>query len=130
VLPAPWTLLHLVTLICLDLDVLAPLQVQFKMVYSGFIALAAYAFGSTLVSAQNSTSGPDKDGKYTIQAEGIRALFIPYGASLTNLFVNDSKGIERDIVLGFDNATAYTNPKLHPHFGGVPGMTPCIYSLD
>ena len=65
--------------------------------------------------------GPDKDGKYTIQSEGIRAQFIPYGASLTNLFIKDAKGIERDIVLGYDNATAYARDTSHPHLGGVPG---------
>ena len=63
----------------------------------------------------------DADGKYTIVSEGIRAQFIPYGASLTNLFINDTNGIERDITLGFDNATAYTLDKAHPHLGGVPG---------
>lgn len=33
---------------------------------------------------------PDADGRYTLTAPGIRAQFIPYGATLTNLFV---KGI-------------------------------------
>ena len=71
--------------------------------------------------AQNSSSlGPDKDGKYTISSEGIRGHFIPYGASVSNLFVKGKDGVERDIVLGFDNATAYEG-EVHPHFGGVPG---------
>lgn len=69
----------------------------------------------------NGTIGPDKDGKYEISAEGIRASFIPYGASITNLFVKDKNGIERDIVLGFDNASHYSVDKFHPHLGGVPG---------
>lgn len=51
---------------------------------------------------------PDSDGKYTLKAEGIRAQFIPYGASISNLFIKDKHGIERDIVLGWDNATYYT----------------------
>ena len=71
--------------------------------------------------APNSTIGPDADGKYEIAAEGIRALFIPYGASIANLFINDKKGIERDIVLGFDNASHYSVDPFHPHLGGVPG---------
>lgn len=50
---------------------------------------------------------PDSDGKYTLKAEGIRAQFIPYGAGISNLFVKDKHGIERDIVLGWDNATYY-----------------------
>jgi len=76
---------------------------------------------TAVASAPNSTLGPDADGKYEIAADGIRALFIPYGASITNLFVNDTNGIERDIVLGYDNATYYTVDPIHPHFGGVPG---------
>jgi aldose 1-epimerase len=77
-------------------------------------------------TAGNSTvagnpSGPDKDGKYTIEGPGIRAKFIAYGASISNLFINDTSGIERDIVGGFDNASYYTIDRQHPHFGGVPG---------
>jgi aldose 1-epimerase len=63
--------------------------------------------------------GPD--GKYTLVADGIRAQFIPYGASITNLFVNDSRGVERDIVLGYDNARDYELDRKHYHLGGVPG---------
>jgi aldose 1-epimerase len=66
-------------------------------------------------------AGPDANGKYTISAPGIRASFIPYGASISNLFINDTSGIERDIVGGFDNATYYGIDRQHPHFGGVPG---------
>lgn len=40
---------------------------------------------------------------------------------MTNLFVNDTTGIERDIVLGYDNATVYTEHPNLPRFGGVPG---------
>lgn len=42
-------------------------------------------------------------------------------ASISNLFINDSTGVERDIVLGWDNATYYTEDMLHPHYGAVPG---------
>ena len=61
------------------------------------------------------------DGKYEICAGGIRAYFIPYGASLSNLFIQDIHGVERDIVLGFDNATYYSESALHPHLNGIPG---------
>lgn len=67
------------------------------------------------------STGPDADGKYTISSTGIRAQFIPYAASISNLFINDTFGIERDIVLGFDNATYYGIDRQHPHLGGVPG---------
>jgi hypothetical protein len=72
----------------------------------------------------NGTMGPDKDGKYEISAQGIRGHFIPYGASISNLFVKDKNGIERDIVLGFDNASFYSVDPFHPHLGGVPGKSP------
>jgi hypothetical protein len=61
--------------------------------------------GNTTIAGSN--AGPDKDGKYTIEGVGIRATFIPYGASISNLFINDTSGIERDIVGGFDNASYY-----------------------
>jgi aldose 1-epimerase len=88
-------------------------------------AIVIATFLSGVVSAQsyNTTSvgHPDANGKYTIQSRGIRAHFIPYGASISNLFINDTNGVERDIVLGFDNATYYTLDASHPHLGGVPG---------
>lgn len=68
-------------------------------------------------------TGPDADGKYHLQAEGIRAYFIPYGASLSNLFINDTHGVERDVVMGFDNATYYSIDRQHPHLNGVPGTS-------
>lgn len=77
------------------------------------------SLGNTTIAGH----GPavDADGKYTIVAEGIRACFIPYGAAISNFFINDTHGVERDIVLGWDNATYYTEDTLHPHFGAVPG---------
>lgn len=90
-----------------------------------FLAASAAAQYSSLPPSTNSTIGPDADGKYEISAEGIRGLFIPYGASITNLFINDTNGLERDIVLGFDNASYYSVDPLHPHLGGVPGTFVC-----
>ncbi|KAG9230524.1 aldose 1-epimeras-like protein [Amylocarpus encephaloides] len=67
------------------------------------------------------SSGPDSNGKFQISGIGIRANFIAYGASISNLFINDTSGVERDIVGGFDNASYYAIDRQHPHFGGVPG---------
>jgi aldose 1-epimerase len=88
------------------------------MRFSSTLALAA---SIAAASAQNSSSGPDADGKYTISSDSIRAQFIPYGASISNLFVKDKNGVERDIVLGFDTAAEFENPDFHDHLGGVPG---------
>jgi aldose 1-epimerase len=78
--------------------------------------LPATAFAAS-IAGNGSAVLPN--GKYEISSEGIRANFIPYGASISNLFIKDAHGIERDIVLGWDNATYYTEDKLHPHFGQV-----------
>ena len=80
-------------------------------------ALPLLAFAQS----SNGTASADKNGKYEISSEGIRAHFIAYGASISNLFIEDIHGVERDIVLGFDNATYYEVDKQHPHLGGVPG---------
>ena len=88
------------------------------MRFSSTLALAA---SIAVASAQNASSGPDENGKYTISSDSIRASFIPYGASITNLFVKDKTGVERDIVLGFDTAAEFENPDFHDHLGGVPG---------
>lgn len=61
------------------------------------------------------------NGKYQVSAEGITANFIPYGASISNLFITDVHGVSRDIVLGFDNASYYSIDKQHPYLGPVPG---------
>ncbi|KAF2136979.1 uncharacterized protein K452DRAFT_236648 [Aplosporella prunicola CBS 121167] len=84
------------------------------MLAQKLLATAA-ALLATSVRAQ------DADGKYEIAAEGIRAHFIAYGASISNLFVNDSSGVERDLVMGFDNASYYGEDTKHPHLGSVPG---------
>ncbi|CAG8957670.1 hypothetical protein HYFRA_00000005 [Hymenoscyphus fraxineus] len=89
---------------------------------SSLLGVALWAC-STLAESNTSTSvpQPDVNGKYTISGPGIRAQFIAYGASISNLFINDTSGCERDVVTGFDNATYYGIDRQHPHFGGVPG---------
>ncbi|KAK4543229.1 hypothetical protein LTR36_005779 [Oleoguttula mirabilis] len=82
------------------------------------LAAAQSCYGGNTIAGSNNVM---PNGKYQIASEGIRANFIPYGASLSNLFITDVHGVERDIVLGFDNATYYTESKMHPHLCGVPG---------
>ena len=50
---------------------------------------------------------------------GSAAKLIPYGASLTELWVPDRAGKLADVVLGLDNLEAYLAP--HPFFGGTIG---------
>lgn len=92
---------------------------KLSTVVSLFAATVCAQYASP--NSTNETIGADENGKYEISSEGIRGLFIPYGASIANLFINDTNGIERDIVLGFDNASHYSVDQFHPHLGGVPG---------
>jgi aldose 1-epimerase len=87
------------------------------------LASAALFLGvrAAAVDATKAVPGPDENGKYWIHAEGISAAFVPYGASLSDLWVKDKNGIVRDVVTGFDNASYYSIDKQHPHFGGVVG---------
>jgi aldose 1-epimerase len=63
---------------------------------------------------------PNEEGKYVIQAEGIRLAFTNNGGALSNLWINDTHGNEIDIVLGLDNATQYAeyNGRLGGALGG------------
>jgi hypothetical protein len=49
--------------------------------------------GSTLAQAGK----PDAQGRYTLEAPGIKAQFIPYGATLTNLWVKGNTHRPTDI---------------------------------
>ncbi|KAJ1337893.1 aldose 1-epimerase [Microdochium nivale] len=68
-----------------------------------------------------SGTGPDENGMYWIESDQLKLAFIPYGASLSKLLINDQYGVQRDIVVGFDNATYYEIDGQHGHLGGVPG---------
>ena len=61
--------------------------------------------------------------KYTISAPGINASFIPYGARLTHLFVNDRNGDPQDVVLGYDDGAQYLTDTetVHTYFGPIVG---------
>jgi len=52
----------------------------------------------------------------------IKANFLSYGATTTNVWVRDKHGDFRDILLGFDNLTDYRSDALgHPYFGPIVG---------
>ncbi|PWN93614.1 galactose mutarotase-like protein [Acaromyces ingoldii] len=53
--------------------------------------------------------------------DSIRAVYLPYGASVSELWVKDRNGVFRDVVLGFDNKTNYGTDKIHPNFGPQVG---------
>lgn len=100
-------------------------------------SIASLLFGaSALVSAQQSYSSegnydqspfPPFSGdpfmKYDLEADGIKASFIPYGARLTNLLVHDKNGDWQDVALGYDSGERYLQDTLtnHTYFGPVVG---------
>ncbi|KAJ9138611.1 Galactose mutarotase-like protein [Pleurostoma richardsiae] len=93
-----------------------------KLLSLGALLLPLVSADFVGTGATNATTpNPDENGKYWIYGEGISASFIPYGASISNLLINDQYGIQRDLVGGFDNASYYGIDRQHPHFGGVPG---------
>jgi aldose 1-epimerase len=52
-------------------------------------------------------------------SRGASARVMTYGATLTNLWMRDRKGVAGDVVLGFDDLKGYLGD--HPHFGGIIG---------
>ncbi|KFY86256.1 hypothetical protein V500_07759 [Pseudogymnoascus sp. VKM F-4518 (FW-2643)] len=88
---------------------------RFQILTLGAVVAVATA------AATHKLPKPDKDGRYTISAPGISAKFIPYAATLTNLFVKDKNGVERDVVLGYDNTTFYPVDPGHPVYNAIPG---------
>lgn len=93
------------------------------MLFSSILAASAVLLGGSAQYSSSSSSAPDPFQKYVISAPGINATFIPYGARLTSLVVNDKNGQPQDVVLGYDNATQYLADTEGPHtyFGPVVG---------
>jgi hypothetical protein len=52
-------------------------------------AFAASMVGSAI--AHPGSPHADAQGRYTLEAEGIKAQFIPYGATLTNMWVKGKR---------------------------------------
>lgn len=67
---------------------------------SGVPFLSGTLGNTTIAGNSTANTNPDADGKFEISSEGIRARFVPYGAAISNLFISDKTGTERDIVLG------------------------------
>lgn len=62
-----------------------------------------------------------EEGKYIIQAEGIRMAFTNYGGAVTNLWLNNSRGEEVDVILGLDQARDYEDYPGNPYLNGAIG---------
>lgn len=75
----------------------------------------------TCVSAFSNASQAFK--QYTIEADGIKANFIEYGARITHLYVKDRNNVDRDVVLGYDSGQEYIKDSetVHTYFGAIVG---------
>ncbi|KAL1954264.1 hypothetical protein VTO42DRAFT_1450 [Malbranchea cinnamomea] len=90
---------------------------------SAFLSLAGVLFAPLIVAQQEPPGGEDPLRVFTISAPGITASFIPFGARLTSLLVQDRNGHPQDIVVGFDDPQQYVddvNAK-NNYFGCVVG---------
>lgn len=95
---------------------------------------------STAVYAQASCGGSssppfppfsgDPFKKYALSAKGINASFIPYGARLTNLYVNDKNGHPQDVAVGYDEGSRYLEDSetRHTFFGAVSTLLSSMYN--
>ncbi|KAH6671905.1 putative aldose 1-epimerase [Halenospora varia] len=86
-----------------------------------FLSLLALPLLAAAYTPKHDGPHPGSDGKFTLKAPGITAKFIAYSAAITNLVVLDRNGVERDIILGYDNASLYPVDPNHPDYGAVPG---------
>jgi len=80
--------------------------------------------GGSPFAVQTVLYPPNEDRKYVIESEGIRLAFVLHGGSLSNLWINDTNGMERDIVMGFDHADDYLPYMANPYLNGVIGTSP------
>lgn len=70
--------------------------------------------------------GQDKKGNeifcYTLADEnGNKLSVLNFGATIQSLVIKDKNGLERDVVLGFDNMAQYLSDERRTYFGAVCG---------
>lgn len=91
----------------------------------------AFPYNGSAIFAENNPLGRNNNlnlnssnfSFYSIKADGINASFIPYGARLTHLHVNDRHGKSRDVIFGYDEGKGYINDTetVHSYSGAVVG---------
>lgn len=99
-----------------------PIYYLFATMKTSYLTPLAVLAGSVL--AQNATStSSSPTTEYTIQAENITAVVLPYGARLVSCVVPDRNGDMQDVVVGYDTGEEYINDTntQHTFFGAVVG---------
>lgn len=86
-----------------------------------FAAIKSAWSGGSPFAVQTVLYPLNEENKYIIESEGVRLAFTLNGGALSNLWINDTHGIERDIVLGFDQADDVRGWVGNPWLNGVIG---------
>jgi hypothetical protein len=83
------------------------------------LALLAGGVAAQNPTWTNSLRGPFTPISLNASDGSISAAFIPHGATITELWVKDRDGVNRDITLGYDNRTLFADDPGHPNFGTI-----------
>ncbi|KAI1779147.1 putative aldose 1-epimerase family protein [Hypoxylon cercidicola] len=86
-----------------------------------FAAIKSAWSGGSPFAVQTVLYPLNEENKYIIESEGVRLAFTLNGGALSNLWINDTHGVERDIVLGFDQADDVRGWVGNPWLNGVIG---------
>ena len=97
-------------------------MVNFRKLTAGALATTKALWkGGSPFAALTALWPTNEEGKYTIESEGIKIAFTTHGAAVTNLWLADKDGEERDIVLGLDHADMYLETNSNPYLNGIIG---------
>ncbi len=86
---------------------------------SSSAAASTTVSGSSGSSSNSSSSDPFRKINISSPDSSIRASFLPFGATVQELYVSDRWGNMRDLVLGFDDPKRYAQTR--DFFGPVVG---------
>lgn len=91
-------------------------------VFSAFLATAAFAVKQPATVNCSALAEAGAFEPVVIRSSsGLEARFIPFGATLTHLFVPGRDNASIDVALGFDAPRQYCANKIHPYFGATIG---------
>lgn len=83
--------------------------------------LAVLAALSSVEGKHVKSVSPAALKEYTLEADGIKASFIPFGARLKSLRVPDAGGTWREVNLGYTDAQGYADEAAPSYYGAVIG---------
>jgi aldose 1-epimerase len=105
------------------------------LIYNQLVAAAAPAPPPSFWNCTTLPSDAFKPIHLTNAQRSLSATMIPYGATVTHLFVKDRSATNRDVILGWDDPTQYCSNPQHTYFGATIGrvanrVANCSFSLD